>query len=208
MTSRRRSGRSDRAYAPSAWSRDGVSETRFGHLSRHRGFPAPVPERTTEPVHGRVRSSAVGAARATLRAQLAAAGRRRPEDRIAAQSLPRLLEDFERPARQRDPMLPPGLRPGPGTVQTATSSSISSRQAPRTSPDRAAVSTRNSSESRTPAAEDDSRTVASAFATSPCGRALKCWDSLPFLGSAAVSMATEKVPLVATENVPLHMRLG
>ena len=74
----------------------------------------------------------------------------------------------------------------PGTLQTPASSSISSHSVPRTSPDRAAVKTMNSNESRTPSPAVDPRTVARALATLPCGGDLKCRDCLPFLGSAAV----------------------
>ena len=103
-------------------------------------------------------------------------------------------------------MLATGLRAGPGTLQMAASSSISSQHAPRTSPERTAVNTRSSRQSRTPAAEDDSRAVASAFATSRCGRVLKWRDCLPFLGSAAVIASSARGPWAMAHRVTAPIR--
>ena len=63
---------------------------------------------------------------------------------------------------------------GAGMVHTRSSMSISSHRAPRTSPERAVVSTRNSNTSLTIGRADEARTAATAAATFSCGSARMC----------------------------------
>ena len=75
-----------------------------------------------------------------------------------------------------------------GTVHVRTSKSISDHVASRTSPERAAVNTRNSNASFAASLLLHSRTAAIALATSPCGSACICFfGPLPFFGSTALS---------------------
>ena len=62
-----------------------------------------------------------------------------------------------------------------GTVPTWAAVSISARSAPRTSPDLAAVNTRNSNASLMTGAAPDAPTVPTTAATSRCGSARMCW---------------------------------
>ena len=69
--------------------------------------------------------------------------------------------------------------------------SISSHVASRTSPDRAAVSTRNSNPSFTAGcAEPDARTVSMAAATALCGSAGWCW-TMSFCGPSTGSTRSQ-----------------
>ena len=72
-----------------------------------------------------------------------------------------------------------------GTVQVAAASSTSSQRAPRISPERQAVSTRNSKASAVARWARDARTRARASPTRACGSAFWCWRRTLFLGSAA-----------------------
>ena len=65
----------------------------------------------------------------------------------------------------------PAFMRSAGTVHTAPSRSISSQRAPRTSPERAAVSTRNSNPRRRLRYVSQRRTRRSAAPTSACGSA-------------------------------------
>ena len=72
-----------------------------------------------------------------------------------------------------------------GTVQMAAAPSTSSHRAPRTSPERQAVSTRNSKASAVARWARDARTRARASPTRACGSAFWCRRGTPFFGSAA-----------------------
>ena len=72
-----------------------------------------------------------------------------------------------------------------GTVQVAAASSTSAHCAPRTSPERQAVSTRNSKASAVARWARDARTRASASPTCACGSAFWCWRRTLFFGSTA-----------------------
>ena len=73
----------------------------------------------------------------------------------------------------------------PGIVQTAVSGSISFQVAKRTSPERAAVSTRNSNASIAPGHAGALRTAATAAATSPLMPATAAWAPNLIFGAAA-----------------------
>ena len=65
-----------------------------------------------------------------------------------------------------------------GIIQTLAGRSVSSHLAPRTSPDRAAVSTRNSNASLTAGVAPEPHILPIAPATSPCGTARMCSTTL------------------------------
>ena len=92
---------------------DRVSETRLCYVSRHASLTAPVPERTTRPVHCRVDSESPQQRTPRPRTQRALDATHEPEDQVPASRQSHLFEHFELPSRQRNAMRPAGLRARP-----------------------------------------------------------------------------------------------
>ena len=133
----------------------------------------PVPERQPETVRQGGDLVVLGASSGTsttLSTSRSASGTRR---RFAVAERPRRVEDLQRPAAQRDPVLALRLHPRHRDRPHRAGRSISSHVASRTSPDRAAVSTRNSNASLTAACAEPFRTVSMPAATPLCGNACR-----------------------------------
>ena len=93
-----------------------------------------------------------------------------------------------------------------GMAHTPAVRSISAHSAPRTSPERAAVNTRNSNASFTAGIACDARTALSADATSVCGTARKCCTTVRCDPSTAADALAGVVGPILHHHGPLHYR--
>ena len=144
-----------------------MGKRRLGKLPRLPTLPAPVAEAGPESVWNSLDAEITQQLREGV-VDHAPPGRGGEHEVVLPQFLG-LGQDLARPAAERPRCSRPAFIRDAGTVQSPSPPSTSSQVINRTSPDRAAVSTRKSKASLVDVCAFDRRTISSAAATCRCG---------------------------------------